>query len=69
MLGVKPCDEPAIRLRRIRNPSGRFMPRYRESFDRMGLLIVADATLIFNRLTLIRIYRGKSRSIIVFDLA
>ena len=24
MLGVKPCDELAIRLRRIRNPSGRY---------------------------------------------
>ena len=38
MLGVKPCDEPAIRLRRIRNPSGRFMPRYREELGQHGLI-------------------------------
>ena len=38
MLGVKPCDEPAIRLRRIRNPSDRFMPRYREELGQHGLI-------------------------------
>ena len=38
MLGVKPCDEPAFRLRRIRNPPGRFMPRNRDKLRQDGFI-------------------------------
>lgn len=50
MPGVEPCDEPASRLGGLEILPATSCQGIGISFDRMGLMIVADATLIFNRL-------------------
>ena len=56
MPGVEPCYEPASRLGGLEIVPATSCQGIGISFDRMGLVIAADASLIFNRLTLSRIY-------------